>query len=117
MSGSSGFAGAWESTTPPADLKLELEIEPYQANGLRFVSPGTDKGVICDGREHAVAAAKDVVLTGQRRAARAMQYTEKNHGKIQRVRQFELSSDGGTLKETIRVAGQATPDVFVFERE
>ena len=117
ISGTSGFAGAWESTTPPVGLKLELAIQPYGNKGLRFVSPGSDKSVIFDGREHPAAGMTGVTLSGRRGALRSLQYTEKNGGKIERVRQFELSSNGRRLTETIHVDGQATPTMFVFERE
>ena len=52
LSGTSGFAGAWESTTRPVGLKLELEIQPYDDRGLSFVSPGSSRSVTFDGRDH-----------------------------------------------------------------
>lgn len=117
-SGSSGFGGAWESTTKPVGLRLELEIKPFGDKGLTFVSPGSDRNVIFDGREHPASGAKnDVTLSGRRRGARSMEYVENNRGNAERARQFQLSSDGRTLTETIRAASQATPDVLVFERE
>lgn len=118
MAGTSGFAGAWESTTKPVGLKLELGIQPYHDKGLSFVSPGSDKSVIFDGWDHAVPGAKDgLTLSGRRRGARVMEYTEKNRGKVEHARQFELSRDGQTLTEIGHTAGQTTPDVLVFERE
>lgn len=117
MSGSSGFAGAWESTTKPAGLKVELSIEPYESKGLSFVSAGSDKSVIFDGQDHAAGGKDEVSLSGRRREMRSMEYTEKNGGKVESVRQFELSRDGRTFAETRRIAGQTTPDVLVFERE
>ena len=118
MSENSGFAGAWESTTRPVGLKLELAIQPHDNKGFSFVSPGSDKSVTFDGRDHAVPGAKDgLTLSGRRRGQRALEYTESTGGKVARTRQFELSPDGRTLTETLRAAGQTTPDVFVFERE
>jgi hypothetical protein len=118
MSGTSGFAGDWESTTQPVGLKLELTIQPHGDKRLSFVSPGSDKAVTFDGRDHAVAGAKDgLTLSGRRRGPRALDYTERTGGKVARRRQFELSSDGRTLTETLRTAGQPTPEVFVFARE
>ena len=117
VSGTSGFAGAWESTTKPVGLKFELGIEPYESKGLSFVSSGSVKSITFDGRYHAVPGAKEgVTASGRRRGARAMEYTESNGGKVERTRQFALSPDGRTLTETLRTTGQATPDVFVFER-
>ena len=117
LSGTSGFAGTWESTTPPVGLNLELSIEPAGDKALRFVSPGSDRRVMFDGKGHAVRGSQDVVLSGRRASARSLEYDERNKGKIERIRQFKLSRDGRTLKETIHVAGQATPTVFVFDRE
>jgi hypothetical protein len=117
MSGTSGFAGAWESTTQPVGLKLELGIEPYDRKGLSFVTPGSVKSVTFDGRDHAIPGAKEgLTASGQRLGPRAMEYTERNRGKVERTRQFALSPDGRTLTETLRTTGKATPDVFVFER-
>ena len=117
MSGSSGFAGTWESTTNPIGLKLELGIQAYENSGLSFVSSGSEKRVIFDGQDHPVPGKDGLTLSGCRNGARAMGYTEKNGGKVERVRQFALSRDGRTLTETFRGAGQRTSDVLVFERE
>jgi hypothetical protein len=87
MSGTSGFAGTWESTTKPVGLKLELEIRPYDNRGLSFVSRGSDKSVTFDGRDHAVpGSANSLTLSGRRRGAGTMGYTEKNGGKVERTR-------------------------------
>jgi len=118
LSGTTGFAGAWESTTKPTGLKLELQIQPYDSKGLSFVSAGSNRSVTFDGQDHAVPGDKDgLTFSGRRRSARAMQYAEKNLGRVQRGRQFELSRDDRTLTETLHTPGHATPDVFVFERE
>ena len=111
-----GFAGAWESTTPPEGLKIELEIQPYGNNGLRFMSPGSDKRVAFDGLDHPVPGAKNLSLSGRRRGVRRLDYMEKTQGKGGRTRQFALSRDGRTLTETVNL-GQTHPTVFVFERE
>jgi hypothetical protein len=114
--GTSGFAGAWESTTKPIGLKLEMDIQPYADKGLSFTSLGSKKSVIFDGRDHAGADAKDVTFSGHRSGPRAMDYTEKSGGKVTRLRAFQLSRDGRTLTETLRTPGQGIPDVFVFQR-
>jgi hypothetical protein len=116
-SGAFGFAGAWESTAKPVGLKAELGIEPYDNKGLSFLTPGSDKSFIFDGRDHAVSGKDGMTLSGLRRGVRAMEYAEKNRGKVERTRKFELSPDGRILTETLRTAGRATPEVLVFERE
>jgi hypothetical protein len=115
--GNSGFAGTWQSTTKPLGLKLELGIDPYENKGLSFHSPGSDKNVIFDGRDHPVPGKEDQSFSGRRRGTGVLEYTERNGGKITRERQFEISRDGRTLTETIQLAGRATPDVYVFERD
>jgi hypothetical protein len=116
-SGGAGFAGRWESTTKPIGLKLELEIQPYGDNGLRFVSPGSDKSVAFDGKEHPAPATAGLMLAGTRSGLRKMKYTETNNGKLTGEKEFELSPDRRTLTETVHLVGQALPDVLVFERQ
>lgn len=118
VSAGTGFAGAWESTTKPVGLKVELEIEPHDSKGLSFITSGSAKKVIFDGRDHVVAGADGrPTLSGRRGGMRTMEFTEKSRGKVARLREFELSTDGRTLTETVRIAGQTTPNVLVFVRE
>jgi hypothetical protein len=117
VAGTSGFAGAWESTTKPIGLKLELAIEPFGNKGLSFVSAGSNRNVTFDGHEHAAGDKAGVTTSGRRIGPQSMEYVEKNGGKVQRSRQFHLSRDGRLLTESLHTAGQGTPDVFVFERE
>src|SRR6185437_13321690 len=115
--GKSGFAGTWQSTTKPIGLKLELGIHPYERKGLSFVTPGSNKSVIFDGRNHAVPGKNGLAFSGRRSGAHGLQYAERTMGRLERERQFELSRDGRTLTEAIRTAGRAIPDVLVFVRE
>jgi hypothetical protein len=118
ISGSSGFAGAWESTTKPVGLKVELAIKRDGDNGLLIATGGSDKKIVFDGRDHPVSGTKDgSILSGRRTGARMMEYTEKSGGKIQRVHRFEASRDGRTFTEILSIAGQKTPDVLIFARE
>jgi hypothetical protein len=118
LSGTTGFAGDWESTTKPVELKLELRIQPYMEEGLSFDSPSSEKNVNFDGKDHAVPGAKDdLTVSGRRRGARALEYTETSGGKVEHARKFQLSRDGRTLTETVQSADRSSPDVFVFERE
>jgi hypothetical protein len=117
MSGTSGFAGSWESTTQPLGLKFELQIKPCGGKGLSFVKPSSVKCVTFDGQDHAVTgAAEGVTASGHRRSERAMDLTDKNNGKIVDTQALTLSSDGKTLTINEHKTGQATPEVFVFAR-
>jgi hypothetical protein len=118
MSGTSGFAGNWESTTQPLGLKFELEIQPYGSEGLSFVRQGSVKSITFDGQDHAVASATEgATASGRRQSERAMEYTDKLGGKVVDTQALTLSSDGKTLTINKHKACQATPDVFVFARE
>jgi hypothetical protein len=37
--GTSGFAGTWESTSEKVDSVYEVQIQPYQGDGLSFITP------------------------------------------------------------------------------
>jgi hypothetical protein len=118
MSGSSGFAGAWESTTPPVGLKVELQIQAEGVEKLSFATPGSAKSVTFDGRDHAVAGpVEGLTRSGRRLSARALEYTEKTRGQVDRTRALKLSPDDRTLTMTIRTPGRSTPDVLVFGRD
>ena len=118
MSGASGFVGAWESTTQPVGLKFELQIQPYGGEGLSFVRQGSVKSVTFDGQDHAVAgAAQGQTASGRRQGERAMEVTDKIAGQVLDTQTFKLSRDGRTLTMNVHRAGQATPDMIVFERE
>jgi hypothetical protein len=117
-SGGSGFVGAWESTTQPVGLVFRLQVQPYGGKGLSFVKPGSVKSVTFDGKDHAVTgAARGQTASGRRRGARTMEITDKIAGKPLDTQALALSGDGKTLTMTVHRAGQARPDVLVFERE
>lgn len=118
MSGTSGFSGAWESTTKPNGLNVEQQIRPYGKSALSFVSRGIVKNITFDGQDHALAGAKEgTIASGRRESVRAMEYTEKNNGKIVATRTLTLSTDGKKLTITVQPAGQSTPNTLVFARE
>lgn len=117
-SGKSGFAGVWESTTKPIGLQLELEIEPDESGGLAFVTPGSRKSVLFDGRDHRLPDAEvGLTVSGRRLGRLAMDYIEKKNGRAVRARHFSLSGHRRTLTETLRTTGQHTPAILVFSRE
>jgi len=71
-----------------------------------------------DGKDHPVTGAQQgLTASGRRRGERAMEVVDKIAGKGLDSQAFELSRDGKTLTMNVHRAGQATPDVLVFERE
>jgi|SRR5579884_75737 len=118
VSGTSGLAGTWESTTKPKGLTWELEIQPFESKGLRFLSPGSDKTVTFDGRPHSYPGVDEgMTLSGRRVSAQKMRFNESSGGRVEKTRLFELSRDRRSFRETVHVVGQTIPDVLVFERE
>lgn len=118
MSGTSGFAGNWESTTKPLGLKFELQIQPYGGEGLSFVRQGSVKSITFDGQDHAVASAPEgATASGRRQSEWALEFTDKNKGKVVDTQAFTLSPDGKTLTINVHRTGQTIPSVFVFARE
>jgi hypothetical protein len=119
--GSSGFTGTWDSDSEKV-TPGELQIEPYEGDGLSFNGPGTGtKKVKFDGKDYPNAgpnAEKGSASSGRRAGERSLEITDKLNGKITWTRQFELSPDGKTLTMTANLAGENRPrSVFVFDRE
>jgi hypothetical protein len=117
-SGTSDFAGLWESTTPPVGLTYELQIQPYGGQGLSFIVQSAVKNVTFDGRDHAVAGpVEGASVSGRRPSERAIEVTNRVGGKISDKRTYRLSNDGKTLTVTVHPSGQTTPNVLVLARE
>jgi hypothetical protein len=107
---------------------IELQIEPYEGDGLSFNSPGAEmmKKMKFDGNDYPNVdpnAAPDSVApgsasSGRRVSERSLEITDKFKGKITGTRQIELSADHKTLTMTVRLVGQNRPkNIFVFDRE
>jgi hypothetical protein len=117
-SGTSGFAGSWESTTKPVGLKFELQIQPYGGKGFSFVRQGSAKAIIFDGKDHPVAnTGKGATASGRRQSERAMEFTDKKEGKVVDTQALTLSPDGKILTITVHRVGQTTPNTLVLVRE
>ena len=117
MSGTSGFVGDWESTTQPVGLTFELQILPYGRQALSFVRQGSVKNITFDGQDHAVSTTGDATASGRRQSERALEFTDKNAGKVVDTQALTISPDDKTLTINVHRTGQVTPAVFVFARE
>jgi len=121
--GTSGFTGTWDSDTEKVKAGIELQIEPYEGDGLSFDSPGADmtKKMKFDGNDYPDVdphADPGSASSGRRVNERSLEITEKFKGKITGTRQFELSTDLKTLTMTEHLHGQNRPkSIFVFDRE
>jgi len=102
---------------------IELEIQPYDGDGLSFSSHDlrTPQNIKFDGHDHPNAG-PDVpsgsASSGRRMNRRGVEITNKIRGKITDTRQIEVSTDQKTLTMSIRQAGERKPkNILVFDRE
>ena len=121
--GSSGFTGTWDSDSEKAKPGIELQIQPYEGDGLSFNGPGAEmtKKMKFDGNDYPNLdpnADAGSASSGRRVNERSLEITDKFKGKITGTRQIDLSTDLKTLTMTVRLVGQNRPkSILVFDRE
>lgn len=120
--GNSGFPGTWESTTAKMDTAFELQIEPWEGDGLSIVNSSEDvtRNMKFDGKDYPklgrnVAAGS--ASSGRRTDDGTLELTDTIQGKVTGTEQIKLSSDLKTLTITVQPVGQKIPNIFVFDRE
>lgn len=118
--GNSGIPGTWETTDVKIDSVIELEIRPYQNNGLSFISASAPpRNINFDGKEHLDPATEPTLgasSLGRRIDERSLEYTNKIKDKIVQARQLTLSPDLKTLTIVVHLADQRLPNTLVFDR-
>jgi hypothetical protein len=118
-----GFPGTWDSDSEKVKSGIELQIEPYEGDGLSFNSPGAEmtKKMKFDGNDYPDLdpnADPGSASSGRRANERTLEITDKFKDKITGTRQIELSADLKTLTMTTRQLGQSRPkSILVFDRE
>ena len=121
--GSSGFPGTWVSVSEGVNAVIELQIQPYEDDGLSFSSPAAQvtKNIKFDGNDYpnlGPNVTPGSASSGRRVNGRSLEITDKFQGKITDTRQIELSTDLKTLTVTVRLVGQSRPkSIFVYDRE
>ena len=119
--GSSGFTGTWDSASEELNSVIELEIQPYQGDGLSFNSSIYARNMKFDGRDcpdEGPDAAPGSASSGRRVSKRSLEITDKSKGKITETLRIELSPDLKTLTMSILPVGESKPkSILVFERE
>ena len=120
--GSSGFAATWDSTSEKLDYVVEIEVQPYEGDGLSFTDRAqhSTKTMKFDGKDYPVQdpnARKGSMSSARRIDASTFELTEKIDGKVTDTQHIQLSPDGNTLTMTIQPASGRKPNVLVFERE
>lgn len=118
----SGFAGTWESASVKVDSVFEIQIQPFEGDGLTFTSSvgGTARNMKFDGKDYAQVG-KNVLdgsaSSGHRVDERTLELTDKIKDKVTDTREITLSPDLKTLTMTVKPVGQTNPNVLVFDRE
>ena len=121
IGGASGFAAVWDSTSEKAG-GVEIEVQPYQSNGLSFINQAqhSTKNMNFDGKDYPVNdpnASAGAMSSARRVNAGTLEFTEKRNGKVSDKQHIQLSPDGKTLTMTIQRPSGLRPNVLVFERE
>jgi hypothetical protein len=118
----SGFPGTWESTSEKVNSVFEFQIQPYEGDGLSFITPAEHEtqNMRFDGKYYPDLG-PDVLpgsaSSGRRVNERTLEMTDKIKGKVMNTRQIKLSPDLKTLTMTVHPVGQSTPNILVFDRE
>lgn len=120
--GGPGFDGTWESTSETVKSVFELQIQPYETDGLAFVNPseGTAKNLKFDGKDYVYERpnVKAKFAASIRRVdERTLAVTDKVDGKLAATEEIKISPDRNVLTITIQQAGQTKPEIRVFDRE
>jgi hypothetical protein len=120
--GGPGFDGTWESRSETVKSVVELQIQPYQSDGLAFIVPseGTVKNLNFDGRDYAYERpnVKAKFAASMRRVDElTLVVSDKVNGKLAGTEEIKVSPDHNVLTMTIQTVGQTRPEIRVFDRE
>jgi hypothetical protein len=120
--GDSGFPGTWESVTETVKSAYEIQIQPYENDGLSVIDPvqGITKNLKFDGKDYPNAgpnAGPNMASSGHRVSDRVLEVTDKVKGKVRETENLEVSPDLKTLTVTVQPADEAKANILVFDRE
>jgi hypothetical protein len=119
--GSSGFVGTWESVTEDVNSTYEIEVAPFQADGLSFINAAAKvtQSLQFDGKDYPGSGnlPAGYASSGRRLNDHAVERIDKINGKTYNTQQIEISPDGKTLTMTVHVPGHDKPNIMVFDRE
>jgi hypothetical protein len=121
--GNSGFTGTWDSESAKVKAGIELQIQPYDGDGLSLKRSDEEMvtRIKLDGKVYPdldpSGGDKGTAYSGRRVNERSLEITYKFKDKITGTRQIELSTDRKTLTMTERLVGQSRPkSILVFDR-
>lgn len=118
----SGFVGTWESTSEDVNSSYEIEIQPFQGDGLSFTNIGAQvtQSLKFDGKDYPGSGANvpaGYASSGHRINDRTVERVDKVNGKIFYTQQIEVSADGKSITMTVHIPDSDKPDLMVFNRE
>ncbi len=118
----SGFAATWDSVSETMNSPYELQVQPYEGDGLTFITPadhGT-RNLKFDEKDYpneGPNAAPGSMHSGRRLNEHAVELINKNDGKVTATQQISLSSDLKTLTITVQPTAGRKANILVFDRE
>jgi hypothetical protein len=120
--GNTGFPGTWESVSEEVNSVFELQIQPYERDGLSFINPAQEstKNIKFDGKDYPNLGPNVVpgsASSGRRIDEHSLEVTDKIQGKVRDTEQIQLSPDLKILTMTVYPTGQSKPNILVFHRE
>ena len=119
----SGIPGTWETTEEKADTAYELEIRPYEGDGLTFQisGGGPATNVKFDGKDYPPANASPAQGSAttfvHRLDDHSIELTKKLKGRTVETREITVSPDAKTLTMTRHLVDQRVPNILIFDRE
>ncbi len=118
----SGFVGTWVSTSEKVNSSYEIEIAPYEGDGLSFVNAAQEstRSMKFDGKDYPIHGPNlpaGYASAGHRVNERRLELTGKVGSKVIDTQQVEVSADGATLTMSMQPVGTSKPNVLVFGRE
>jgi hypothetical protein len=120
--GTSGFAATWESTTEEVHSSYEMQIEPYEDNGLSLINPAQKmtQNLKFDDKDYAAQGPNlpaGYTCSAHRVSDRSFEMTHKIDGKLLDTQDVDVAPDGKNLTFTIHIPGLSKPNIQVFDRE
>jgi len=119
---SSGIPGTWETTEEKPESAYEIEIRPYEGDGLSFINPGgaPATNVKFDGNDYPPAGASPAAgsaTSARRLGDHSIELTKKLKGRIVGTREITVSPDLKTLTMTMHLVDQRVPNILIFDRK
>ena len=122
ISGTKGLAGTWEIITLKMDSYGEWDIDPYDGDGLSFVTPSEKErqDMKFDGKyypDQGPTVPPGSTSSARRMNARTIDWTDKLKDKVLDHQELKTSDDGKTLTVVTRDTGEKSPQVMVYDRQ